>query len=237
MDAALYLSLRDEIQQDAARVERQLEELRRAESFLLPRIHSTRHLASYRAVLNDLASEITRAESEHAELLHLSRFVTRALITSYGKEHVSDPLANSLSAQTDASQSASVHAKHSDKALPPASETAKVAAPSARPKADQKPVAKAVPKTEVPLSPPKTAVIEFDKDGFPIAHAPAKSSPPAKMPAAITFQDTPALTEPPTVVFDENGFPLNPPVDETLNTLVEIPKTQTAGHPLTKKDT
>lgn len=248
MDAALYLSLRDELQQDAARVERNLEEIRRAESFLLRRIHSSKHLSSYRAVLQDLSSDISRAESEHAEFLRLSRFVTRALVTVYAKGPEPSRLAKSLPLPTESAKPASEQAKPQLAAIPPERVTIKTAAPTpvktpepaksngpmtpAQTESDPIPKPATMPNSQVEPTRPltKTGIIEFDKDGFPIL-APGK-----KNAAAIASLDTTPNTEPPTVVFDQNGFPLNPPADESLNTIVEVPKPQGWSGPLAKKD-
>ncbi len=229
MDAALYFCLREEMQQDAARVERQLDELRRAESFLLRRIHSSRNLASYQAVLNDLSTDISRAESEHAELLHLSRFVTRALVTVYAKEP-----AASLPGKSASYSPAPVGPARKQREFP-----VKSNGPLPRVESD---ATSNPPSVQDPVSkdpapfPPLKAAIEFDKDGFPIARTPTKSSPAAKAPLAIALTESPPIAEPPTVVFDENGFPLNPPTDDSLNTLVEMPKSQAVGKPIAKKD-
>lgn len=254
MDAALYLCLRDELQQDAARVERQLEELRKAESFLLKRIQPSRNLASYRAVLQDLSLDISRAESDQAEFLRLSRFVTRALVTAYGKEPDSSRLAKPPSDPIEQTKPAREKPKAESlatstqpikpKADPAGTSKTKEPARSNGPLEPvqaasspvSEPITKPVSKGAAPLTPPKTGVVEFDKDGFPIVAAPAKSTPAAKTPSVIAFQDTPPIAEPPTVVFDENGFPLNPPKNDSLNTLVEVRNPQTAANPLSKND-
>lgn len=93
MDAVLYDCLREEMHRDAVRVERRLEKLRNVESFLLRQIQTSRNLLSYQAVLNDLATEIGDAEERPAALLHLSRFVTRALIAAYAAEPAPNLLA------------------------------------------------------------------------------------------------------------------------------------------------
>jgi hypothetical protein len=248
MDAALYLCLRDELQQDAARVERQLEELRKVESFLLKRIHPSRNLASYRAVLQDLSLEISRAESDQAEYLRLSRFVTKALVTSYVKapdsprsrQDVSDPTPKDPPAKESAKAPASPERVAPQRALqdaPKSKEPAKSNGPIAPAQADAGPVPQQITKPVAKAEPPlKTGIIEFDKDGFPLVAAPGKSSAMARSPSAIAFQETPPISEPPTVVFDENGFPLNPPTDESLKTLMEVPNPQAAPKPLSKND-
>jgi hypothetical protein len=229
MDAALYFCLRDEMQQDAAQVERQLEELRSAESFLLRRMHSSRHLGSYRTVLQDLSTDISRAESEQAELLRLSRFVTRALVTAYAKEPDASRLQKPQPAKSESASPSQPGTKDAAKSNGPIAPAPGLSEP------ERLPVGKSASKVHAPLPPPKTGVVEFDKDGFPLVVGPGKSSA-AKKPSAIAFQDTAPISEPPTVLFDENGFPLNPPASDSQNTLVENPKSPAIANPLTKKD-
>ena len=94
------------------------------------------------------------------------------------------------------------------------------------------------PKTEHPLSPPKGngPILQFDKDGFPIVATLRKSNPAVKTPIAMTFAEASPAPEPPTVIFDENGFPLNPPDEDSMNTLLESPKTKATANSLTKND-
>ena len=198
MDAGLYLNLREELQADATRVERQLEELRRTESFLLRRIKTAGHVRSYQAVLGDLEHEITEAETEHVELLHLERFVTRSLIKGYGDE---------LPAVSE--QNPDRPPPRNVVPEPPAIVKGSDARPKPRPE-------------EREATPPRSGV-EFDEAGFPIAGPSNGKAAIKKNPAKVPRAANPPA-EPPTVVFDENGFPLNLPPADSMNTIAEPPK-------------
>jgi hypothetical protein len=211
MDAALYLNLREEMQQDAARVERQLEQLRRAESFLLRRIKTARHLSSYQVVLNDVASDIARAEEAHAELLHLSRFVTRALITAYAAEPVPKVVPEpapqnpaNIPTVMDVFDTITERPRH----LPPD---------------DDEPNNHKPPAPVVSSHHDEEDLIEFDVDGFLISGPSSQGKSEEEN------------GEPPTVVFDVHGFPLNLPADDSMNTLIEPRKPKSPQCPLPTK--